>query len=133
MTARALAAAAYLRRTLLPQVNTGTLAWLLHRLSGLALVVYLPLHIASINASQGGPAAFDAELAIYTAPIFKAAEFVLIAGVAFHGLNGLRVIAIDFLNLSHYQKLLFWLVLAVCAAVMIAASFLFVPRILAPA
>ena len=122
----------YFRQTLLPLVNVGTVAWLLHRLSGVALAVYLIPHFVSVNAARGGPAALDAELGGFATPLFAAAEYVLVLTVAFHLLNGLRIIAIDFLDLSRRQKLLFWLVMAGCAAVFLAASTLFVPRILAP-
>lgn len=124
---------AYLRRTLLPVVNTGTVAWLLHRVTGVALAVYLVPHFVSINAARGGPAALDAELAAFATPVFAAAEWVLVGAVAFHAFNGLRIIAVDFFDLSRQHKLLFWVVLLACAAVMGAASTLFVPRILAPA
>ncbi len=120
----------YFRQTLLPLVNVGTVAWLLHRLSGVALAVYLIPHFVSVNAARGGPAALDSELAGFASPLFAAAEYVLVLTVAFHLLNGLRIIAIDFLDLSRRQKLLFWLVMAGCAAVFLAASTLFVPRIL---
>ncbi|MCH9046576.1 MAG: hypothetical protein IIA40_10765, partial [SAR324 cluster bacterium] len=80
--------------------------------------------------ARGGPAALDSELAGFASPLFAAAEYVLVLTVAFHLLNGLRIIAIDFLDLSRRQKLLFWLVIAGCAAVFLAASTLFVPRIL---
>ena len=122
----------YFRQTLLPLVNVGTVAWLLHRLSGVALAVYLIPHFVSVNAARGGPAALDAELAGFASPLFAAAEYVLVLTVAFHLLNGLRIIAIDFLDLSRHHKLLFWLVMAGCAAVFLAASTLFVPRILGP-
>ena len=122
----------YFRQTLLPLVNVGTVAWLLHRLSGVALAVYLVPHFVSVNAARGGPAALDAELAGFATPLFAAAEYLLVLTVAFHLLNGLRIIAIDFLDLSRRQKLLFWLVIAGCTAVFLAASTLFVPRILGP-
>ncbi len=123
----------YLRKALLPLVSVGNVSWLLHRLTGVALAVYLIPHFISINSSRQGPEAFDATLATFTAPLYRAAELLLIMTVAFHTLNGLRTIAIDFFDLSHSQKLLFWLVIGVCAAVLVAVSFLFVPRILAPA
>ena len=47
----------YFRQTLLPLVNVGTVAWLLHRLSGVALAVYLIPHFVSVNATRGGPTA----------------------------------------------------------------------------
>ena len=123
----------YLRKTLFPLVSIGNIAWLLHRLTGLALAIYLIPHFISINRSRLGPDVFDAALATFTAPFYKAAEFLLIMVVAFHAFNGLRIIVIDIFTFSHRQKLLFGLVLGACAAVLVAVSVLFVPRILAPA
>ncbi len=123
----------YLRRTLLPVVNTGTVAWLLHRVTGLALAAYLLPHFVSINAARGGPDSLDAALAAFDRPLFAVLEWLLVAVVAFHAANGLRVIALDAFDLTRQQKLLFWLALAASLAVFLAASVLFVPRILAPA
>ena len=121
-----------LRGTLLPLVNTGGLAWLLHRVTGLALVAYLVPHFISINSARGGPAALDADLAYFNTPFFAAMEWLLVGAVAFHALNGLRIIALDCFDLSGRQKWLFWLVLLACGTVFLAASTLFVPRILGP-
>ena len=122
----------YLRKTLMPSVNAGQVSWLLHRLTGIALALYLIPHFSSINTSRQGPEAFDATLATFTSPLLKAAEFLLILVVAFHAFNGLRIIAIDFFTLSHRQKVLFWLVMIGFGIVLCAASFLFIPKILAP-
>jgi succinate dehydrogenase cytochrome b subunit len=121
----------YVRKTLLPLVNPGTVAWLLHRVTGLALAAYLIPHFISIHAARGGRAALDAELAGFRTPLFAVAEWLLVGAVAFHACNGLRVIAVDAFDLTGRQRLLFWLVLLACAAVFAAASTLFVPRILA--
>ena len=123
----------YLRQTLFPLISIGNIAWLLHRLTGLALAIYLIPHFISINRSRLGPDVFDAALATFTAPFYKAAESLLIMVVAFHSFNGLRIIVIDIFTFSHRQKLLFGLVMGACAAVLVAVSVLFVPRILAPA
>ena len=123
----------YLRRTLLPQFNVGTLSWLAHRATGVALALYLIPHFVSIHSAQGGPQALDTTLAGYRGPLFKAAELLLIGVVAFHGFNGLRIVALDFFSVTGQQRLLFWLTLAATACVLVAASFLFVPRILGPA
>ena len=116
----------------MPSVNVGTVSWLLHRVSGVALAIYLIPHFLSINASREGPEVFNATLAVFTAPVYKAAELMLIMVVAFHAFNGVRIIMVDFFTLSHRQKLLFWLVMLACGLVLAAASFLFVPKILAP-
>lgn len=130
MNARTTPHAGYLRRTLLPLLNAGTLAWLLHRLTGVALAVYLVPHFISINAARGGPAALDAALGGFATPMFAVAEWLLIGTVAFHAFNGLRIIAVDFFDLAPRHKLLFAVVLLACVAVMAAASVVFVPRIL---
>jgi succinate dehydrogenase / fumarate reductase cytochrome b subunit len=122
----------YLRSTLLPSVNVGNVSWLLHRVTGVALAIYLIPHFFTINQSSKGPEAFDAALAVFSAPVFKVAEFLLILVVAFHAFNGMRIIVIDFFTLSHRQKMLFWFVMVACVIVLAAASFLFVPKILAP-
>ncbi len=122
----------YMRRTLLPVWNVGSLSWLAHRLTGIALALYLIPHFISIHSAQGGPAAFDRSLAAFRGPIFKSAEFLLIGVVSFHLFNGLRIIAIDFFNVSGHQRLLFWLTMTATATVLLAASLLFVPRILSP-
>jgi len=124
--------AGYLRRTLLPLLNTGTLAWLLHRVTGVALAIYLLPHFLSIHSARGGPQALNAELRGFATPLFAVAEWLLIAAVTFHALNGLRIIAVDSFDLAPRHKALFWAVLLACAAVFLAASTLFVPRILAP-
>jgi succinate dehydrogenase / fumarate reductase cytochrome b subunit len=124
---------ALVRRNLLPQLNTGSVAWALHRITGVALAVYLLPHFISINSARGGREAFDAALGWYTGPLIAASEFVLVLAVAFHMFNGIRIIAVDFFDLSHRQKVLFWLVMAGCAAVLLGASLVFVPRMLAPA
>jgi succinate dehydrogenase / fumarate reductase cytochrome b subunit len=120
----------YLHRTLLPLISIGNIAWLLHRLTGVAIAVYLVLHFITIGSSRQGPEVFDATLESYTAPVWKVAECLLIMAVAFHIFNGLRIIVIDFFDLSPKQKLLFWLVMGACAIVLIAVSVLFLPKIL---
>jgi len=57
---------------------TGQVAWVLHRVSGLAIVVYLILHIYSIS-KLSDPATFNAEMDLYSQPIFKLGEVALLA------------------------------------------------------
>ncbi len=110
----------------------GQVAWVLHRLTGVALAVYLLPHFVTINNARMGSAALDEALAWYARPVVAAAEWLLVMAAAFHLFNGIRVITLDFFDLSHRQRLLFWCVLLACAGVLLAASFLFVPRLLAP-
>ncbi len=123
----------HFQRLFLSQKSVGNVSWLLHRLSGVALAIYLVPHFFSIHSSQQGAQLFDQEMNVYTAPFFKFAEFMIVMTVAFHMFNGLRIIALDCFNLAGHQKLLFGLAMSGCAAVLISASFLFVPQILSTA
>ena len=89
------------------RVRTGMFAWMAHRLSGLAIVVYLVLHIWGLRALTDR-AAYNDLIAKYHAPIFKVGEFLLLAAVAYHAMNGLRIVLIDLLGWSPNQKKLFW-------------------------
>ena len=121
-----------LRKNLLPQLNAVSVLWLLHRLTGVALAVYLVPHFITINDSRWGPEIFNEALSWFQGSLIVAAEFVIVLAVAFHGINGLRIIAMDFFDLSQRQKWLIGMVLAACGAVFLCASFWFVPRILEP-
>jgi len=89
------------------KIRTGMFAWMLHRLTGVALVGYLVIHVWGLR-SITNPDAYNALIAGYHAPIFKLGEFLLLGAVAWHALNGLRIVLIDFLGWSPNQKRLFW-------------------------
>lgn len=89
------------------QVRTGMFAWLLHRLTGVGLVIYLALHVWGLRALSDREA-FNTLITKYHSPIYKLGEFALLIAVAYHALNGLRIVLIDFLGWSPKQKRLFW-------------------------
>lgn len=76
--------------------GTGMWAWLLHRISGLVLVVYLFAHIGVI--SQGhvqGQAAFDRLFRTLESPVFVLLDVALVGAVLYHGFNGIRILLMD--------------------------------------
>lgn len=75
----------------------GFIAAMLHRLSGLALAVFLPLHFLTLGLALDGAAPLDAFLAVTRHPVVKAAEWALVVALATHMALGLRVLAIEFL------------------------------------
>ena len=89
------------------RLRVGMVAWILHRLSGLALVGYLVLHVWGLKAITN-PEAYNALITSYHAPLFKIAEFLLLCAVVYHALNGLRIVLIDFVGWSPNQRRLFW-------------------------
>jgi succinate dehydrogenase / fumarate reductase cytochrome b subunit len=90
-------------------LDIGTIAWILHKLTGVFLVFYLITHIVVIGQSVRGEHAFDAALAFVQKPIFVFLDSGLTGIVTYHALNGLRVILFDYGIGIRQQKLLFWL------------------------
>ena len=74
----------------------GQWAFILHRLSGVALALYLLLHVFDISLVMYGPRAFNTFLAFYHQWPFRIGLILVIAGVVYHALNGLRIIIMDF-------------------------------------
>ncbi len=94
---------------------TGSFAWILHRVSGLALVLYLLLHLFSVATLSGGPQKFDPLMQIYASPLFKVGEVLVWAAFLYHALNGLRVVWMDLGKGSLFHKKLFAGVLVLTA------------------
>ncbi len=97
-------------------------AWMAHRLSGIAIVVYLVLHVWGLKALTDRNA-FNELIAGYHAPIYKVGEFLLLAAVAYHAMNGLRIVLIDFLGWSPNQKRLFWTLGVVTAVIIVVGGY----------
>lgn len=80
------------------------LAFLLHRLSGLALALFLPLHFWVLAMAVTRADALDAFLALSARPPVKLAEFGLVFLLAVHLFGGLRLMALELLAWSGRQK-----------------------------
>lgn len=91
--------------------RTGGIAWLLHRLSGLALAAYLPMHIWVNHHLSVGPEQYNRVMGFLATPWFRVLETGLWAVILYHTLNGLRVVWIDLGPGVRYQKVLFWAVM----------------------
>ena len=68
----------------------GQWAWLLHRLSGLAILAYFLLHVISISLIMFGEDVYMAVHHTYDYPIFRVGLIFVTAGVVYHALNGLH-------------------------------------------
>lgn len=100
---------------------TGSLAYVLHRVSGIALIFFLFFHILSITKSQATPEAYDLMIRRMQEPDFKIGEILLFAGLLYHGLNGIRIILVDFAwTRTTHHKRLFWGFAVLTAALLIA-------------
>ena len=85
-------------------LHTGTLAALVHRLSGILLALFLPVHFYAIGTTLESAAAFDALLAWTQYPLIKFGEWGIVLLLAAHLGGGLRVLALEFLPWRDWQK-----------------------------
>jgi succinate dehydrogenase cytochrome b subunit len=74
----------------------GMIAWAFHRISGLAIWLFVVVHVIDIYLVGGDPKAYDTILQVYASPIGRVGETLLGAALLYHALNGLRVVIMDF-------------------------------------
>ncbi|MEO6624883.1 MAG: succinate dehydrogenase, cytochrome b556 subunit [Burkholderiaceae bacterium] len=79
-------------------------AFLMHRLSGLALAAFLPLHFWALGAALQGAAALDDLLRFADHGLFKFAEWGLVVLLALHMVGGVRLLLIEFGSGSGLRK-----------------------------
>lgn len=106
------------------QWKTGMWAFVFHRVTGIALSVYIIMHIFVVSSLHKAEN-FDKVMGFLNLPLFKLAEIGLLAAVIYHGLNGVRVFMIDFTNGTKKQALIFWVLAAVGAVIFLAGAFPF--------
>lgn len=88
----------------------GYVAWLLHRVSGLGVLLFLFLHILDTSLIGFGPEVYETFVEFYRHPAIRVLEAILVVAVIFHAGNGVRVILIDFWPRGvEYQRQMFWI------------------------
>lgn len=109
----------------------GQWAFVLHRLSGVALALFLLLHVIDISLVMFGPdGPFNAFLAFYHQWPFRIGLLMVIAGVVYHAFNGLRIIIMDFTEWGvKVQGALWYGVLGATAAVGVPVLIKVIPEI----
>lgn len=98
------------------------LAFLLHRLSGFGLALFLPFHFYVLGLALEGNAELDRFLLWSDAPLVKLAEIGLVFLLAVHLFGGLRLLALE--NLSWREPQKHYAALAFAGAFFIACGFL---------
>jgi succinate dehydrogenase / fumarate reductase cytochrome b subunit len=109
--------------------NVGTWSWLLHRITGVILVIYLFMHIFALSSSTGGETTFNSWLSKLQTPLTHVLEIGLAAVVAFHLLNGLRITIADFFFLTKPHKSIFWIAMIIFLIFMIITLVVFLGRV----
>ena len=78
------------------RAGLGQWSWWLHRASGVAVLLFLLVHILDTALIMLGPVWYNRVIAIYRLPFFGLMEIGLFAAVLYHALNGIRITLFDF-------------------------------------
>jgi succinate dehydrogenase / fumarate reductase cytochrome b subunit len=94
--------------------QSGMWSWLLHRVSGLGILLFLLVHIVDISLLNFGPNVYNEGIALFGTVIVRIVSLGLIAGVLYHAFNGVRIMLIDFWPKgARYQRSMFAIVMIV--------------------
>ena len=98
---------------------------MVHRLSGVLLAIFLPLHFLALGLAIDGEAKLDGFLRWSEQPLVKLAEGGLVFLLTVHLLGGLRILVIENFPWTNGQKQLATL----AAAISLLAGFAFLARV----
>jgi succinate dehydrogenase / fumarate reductase cytochrome b subunit len=76
--------------------HPGQYSWILHRITGVAIILFLFMHVVDTALIGWGPEAYDRVLRAYQNPIVHLLELGLVIAVLYHSLNGFKITLIDF-------------------------------------
>ena len=102
------------------------LAFALHRFSGVALALFLPIHFYVLSLALNEPERLDGFLRWSEQPLVKAAEFGLIFLLAVHIFGGLRLMALEWLPWASSQK---WLAAGATSTAFLIACLFFLKAV----
>jgi fumarate reductase subunit D len=96
-------------------------AFVVHRISGVLLALFLPLHFWALGQALRGEEKLESFLRWSDQPLVKFAETALVLLLAAHMTGGLRLLALEFLAWCDWQLSL----LAVAAGISVVAGLAF--------
>ncbi|HEU0159534.1 MAG TPA: succinate dehydrogenase, cytochrome b subunit [Hyphomicrobiaceae bacterium] len=95
---------------------------MVHRLSGVALAAFLPLHFLALALALKGEVALDGFLRWTASPLVKVAEVGLVFFLSVHVLGGIRILLVE--NLPWFQGQKQLVAGALLTAALLAFAFL---------
>lgn len=98
------------------------IGYLVHRLSGLALTLFLPAHFLVLGLALNGEKDLDNFLFWTKNPWVRGGEWLLVTALALHMAGGLRILALEFLPWTERQKT--WISISFAFAIGVGLIFL---------
>lgn len=103
--------------------QTGSLAWIIHRVTGVALTLYIFLHLYVLSSLKD-PAKFESIMGLVKNPFLRLSEIGLLALVVSHALNGVRLTLIDLGAQTKFHRIIFWSAFCIGSAIFLTGSLL---------
>jgi succinate dehydrogenase / fumarate reductase cytochrome b subunit len=97
----------WIKENLSYKKDSGSWAWIYHRITGIALIGYLFLHIYSLSTLTQGREVFEKKMQSFLSAPFLVMEWFLFIIVLFHSLNGVRIVLVDWADGAKYHKSLY--------------------------
>lgn len=76
--------------------SPGQWSWLAHRVTGVAIILFLFVHVVDTAVVGWGPEAYERVSSVYHNWFVRLLELGLVAAVLYHALNGLKIMVFDF-------------------------------------
>ncbi len=101
--------------------TTGSVAWIIHRVTGIGLTLYIFAHLFVLSNLRDRDK-FEALMELTHSPLVRLMEVGLIGMVAAHALNGLRLTILDLGAPTRLHKPMFYTLSLVWALLMAAGA-----------
>lgn len=113
------------------QGRWGQWAWIFHRVSGLAVLLFLTVHIVDTSFVYFAPPLYEEALKVYKSIPFGIGEVLLMAAVLYHAANGIRVALVDFFpQLTTKQREMWIVVWVIFVVTFIPSAYIMIRGIL---
>ena len=76
--------------------NIGHWSWVAHRVSGLAILGFLTIHVWDTANATFRPDIYAWSIDVFKHPFFGIGEVAILGAVLYHAFNGLRITLLDF-------------------------------------
>jgi succinate dehydrogenase / fumarate reductase cytochrome b subunit len=87
--------------------GVGAWAYVLNRITGVGLVVYLYLHLAVLSLLVGGEDSWDSFVDLAQSDVVLGLDVLLLAGLLIHSLNGIRITVVTLGIGVRFQRAMF--------------------------
>lgn len=110
----------------------GMWSWVAHRITGVAVFLFLFVHVLDTALVRVDPKLYDAVIDTYKTPIVNLLEVGLVGAVLFHALNGVRIVLVDFWAKGpKYHRVMLWAIMTLWFVIMLPGAYFMMKHTLA--